>query len=186
MKDFNLTKKFLVPELTEALFDHLLHDIKWHKELTKEDGEKVTLSRMMAYVAEKGVNVYRYANLSFPAQSWSDLLLAVKGEVEKGTGVKYNSVLLNYYPNGKAQIGWHSDKEESLGENPVIACINLGATRKFWFRKKENMSEKEFLEVEDGDLLVMGPDCQKNYLHAILRQNEIKMPRISLTFRYNY
>ena len=64
--------------------------------------------------------------------------------------------------------------------------MNLGATRKFWFRKKESGSEKFFYEVENGDLLIMGENCQKNYLHAILKEPEVKEPRISLTYRFNF
>ncbi len=112
--------------------------------------------------------------------------MTFKDKLEKEISAKFNSVLLNLYANGKDEIKWHSDKEESLGENPVIACLNIGAKRKFWFRKKETGSDKFFYEVENGDLLIMGENCQKNYLHAILKEPDVKESRISLTYRYNF
>ncbi len=41
----------------------------------------------------------------------------------------------------------------------------------------------EIILMENGDLLIMLDNCQENWLHAILKEKEIKDPRISLTFR---
>ena len=63
--------------------------------------------------------------------------------------------------------------------------MNFGATRKFWFLNKAT-NEKFYHELNNGDLLVMGENCQQNYLHAILKDSTVKEPRISLTFRFNH
>lgn len=106
----------------------------------------------------------------------------------------FNSVLLNLYADGKEEIRWHSDKEDQLGERPVIACINLGAGRKFSFLRKGLAGESDLEDegqkgeridffVEHGDLLLMTEECQERWLHAILKDKSVKEPRISLTFR---
>lgn len=94
-------------------------------------------------------------------------------------------MLLNLYENGKDEIRWHSDKEDQLGDEPVIACVNLGATRKFHFLEKET-GNKKFYNVANGDLLIMGDQCQKKFLHAILKEKDVTEPRISLTYRKVY
>ena len=84
--------------------------------------------------------------------------------------------------DGKDEIKWHSDSEPQLGENPIIATVNLGATRTFRFVNKET-GEKIAIPLDHGDLLMMHENCQKNYKHAILPEKSVKEPRISLTFR---
>lgn len=183
MEDIKLIKGFLSNDLTKEVFKYLLENIKWYEELfSLSTNEKVKINRKMAYVYDKEIN-YTYANLYFKGEVWNEELLKVKELLNKSGDYNFNSVLLNLYKDGKDEIKWHSDKEECLGEKPIIGCINLGTKRKFWFRKKESGSEKFFIEVEDGDLLIMGDNCQKNYLHAILKEKEITEARISLTFR---
>jgi len=182
-EDVYLIKSFLVE--TGDHFDYLLNNMKWIDELNILDSDdKVKIKRKMAYVFEKPV-IYNYAKFWFQGEVWNPCLTYIKERVEEHTGKEFNSVLLNLYEDGRDEIKWHSDKEDTLGDNPVIACVNLGATRKFWFLNKDT-GEKSFVEVADGDLLVMTEDCQENYLHAILKEKEVTTPRISLTFRYNF
>jgi len=183
MKEIQLIKGFLSKEVTRDIFDYLLSNIKWHETLSSlTTGEPVKINRKMAYVYDKEI-LYTYANLYFKGEVWNEKLSFLKDLLNKYEDFNFNSVLLNLYKDGKDEIKWHSDKEECLGDNPVIGCINLGAKRKFWFRKKDYGSEKFFIEVEDGDLLIMGENCQRDYLHAILKEKEILESRISLTFR---
>ena len=183
MEDIKLIKGFLTKDFTEKCFDWLLTNIKWHEELCSTiDNSMIKINRKMAYVYDKPI-VYSYAKLSFEGEIWNEYLVEIRNKLNDEIGGSYNSVLLNLYKDGKDEIKWHSDKEEIIGPNPIIACINLGATRKFWFRKKEVGSEKFFIEVSDGDLLIMGENCQTNYLHAILKEKNVLNSRISLTYR---
>lgn len=201
MEDITVIKGFLSKKTTKELFDELMEKVKWHDELISTiDESKVKINRKMAYIFGYGEGSeydmdYAYANLKFKSQRWNGLpslvrlnsqLYYILSPIYSALIVDqfdFDSVLLNLYKDGKDEIKWHSDKELILGPKPIIACINLGATRKFWFRRKENGSLKFFHEVEDGDLLIMGENCQTNYLHAILKESDVKEPRISLTFR---
>lgn len=177
---------------TEHYFKVLSNLVNWTDIVVSESGSPIKLNRKMAYYSDKQ-KAYFYNKLKFetPNNTWtscdkkiSDILLFIKGMIQQKLDVKFNSVLLNYYEDGRDEIKWHSDKEFCLGENPVIACVNLGATRKFWVQEKIEKGDRWFYELKDGDLLVMNEHCQENFLHAILKEKEIKEPRISLTFRY--
>jgi len=185
-KDFTLHKNFLNEQNCNLLYQYLLDNVDWTDKAKTTSGEIVDLNRWMAYISETPKE-YFYANLSFTTKngSWKEYepLLVLKCNLIKKLGVPFNSVLLNYYENGKDSIRWHSDKELCLGEKPVIACLNLGATRKFWVQEKKPEGKRWFYELNNGDLLVMNENCQENFLHAILPEKDVKDGRISLTFR---
>ena len=170
-----------------------MKNVEWHNELKNDEGVPVKINRKMAYMYDEPVN-YRYARLNLPGTTWNSTAEGIKSYLISNIPFlnkdeklfEFNSVLLNLYETGKDEIRWHSDKETQLGEKPVIACINLGAGRKFSFMKKgKTPEEREIVEffVEHGDLLMMMEDCQENWLHAILKDKTVTEPRISLTFR---
>ena len=79
-------------------------------------------------------------------------------------------------------MGWHSDDEAVLGDNPDIASLSFGATRKFAFRHKAD-GEKVALFLQHGQLIVMRGATQAHWQHAILKSRKIHAPRVNLTFR---
>lgn len=183
--DISVIKNWLGSNESNELFKVLSESVTWYSDLYIINSlETKKIKRKMAYLSEEPA-AYRYANFWFPGAIFNSQLIEMKKRIADEFGIMLNSVLLNYYNDGKDEIKWHSDKEDSLGENPIIVCVNLGATRKFWFLDKKS-GEKFFHLVENGDLLIMGSNCQEKYLHAILKEKEVKEPRISLTFRYNY
>lgn len=181
-QDIEFIKEFIPAETANELFDALMSNILWHKTLLNVNNEPVEINRRMAYISDKPV-IYKYANLQLQGAEWNEELLIIKKVIEAKTKYKFNSVLLNLYETGKDEIRWHSDKEEQLGERPIIACLNLGAGRTFHFAKKGEKDAKMSHFVENGDLLIMLENCQEKWLHAILPEKSIKEPRISLTFR---
>ena len=68
------------------------------------------------------------------AKPWNSDLLFIKRALETASKTTYNSVLINYYRDGKDRVAWHSDDEKELRKNPVIGSISLGAERKFKLR----------------------------------------------------
>jgi alkylated DNA repair dioxygenase AlkB len=191
--DFLHLPGFFAPELAQTYFEALrgsnpktAQDITWYSTLTDKQGQLRHIKRAMAYAVDPAFDkgVYQYADLELPSQGFTPVLTGIRQQLEQfeSTAFGYNSVLLNLYINGKQTIGWHSDKEAQLGPAPVIATVNLGATRTFSFREKES-GERIDLKLENGDVLMMNAACQQNYLHAILPQKGDVGPRISLTYR---
>ena len=181
MKDILLLRNFLETEYSNECFNFLLNNISWKNILKTDDGVDKKINRKMSYVYDKKI-IYRYTNLNLEGETWNDKLLDIRDKINNETGFYTNSVLLNLYETGKDEIRWHSDKEDIIGNNPVIPMINLGASRTFWFKNKES-GETLSYKLNNGDLLVMLENCQINWLHAILKEKEIKEPRISLTYR---
>ena len=181
--DIRIIKSVFSEEYCKIAFDEIKNSINWQNELTVAGTtNKTKINRYMSYVTDKPV-IYSYANLELQGETWIPKLVEIKDTLIGDGRYKFNSVLLNLYEDGKDEIRWHSDKEKQLGSNPIIACVNLGATRKFWFLEKAT-GVKTPWEVSSGDLLIMGPNCQENYLHAILKEKDVTEPRISLTYRW--
>ena len=119
------------------------------------------------------------------AKPWTKNLLKIKESIEPIAKTTFNSVLINYYRDGKDRVAWHSDDEKELGKNPVIASVSLGAERKFKLRHKkykENQLQHEVF-LQNGSLLLMSGSTQHHWLHEIPRTAKPIGPRINLTFR---
>ena len=60
----------------------------------------------------------------------------IKSRLEEATGYMFNSMAANLYRDGHDHIPWHSDDEQPMGPEPVIASLSFGDTRNFELRKK--------------------------------------------------
>lgn len=125
---------------------------------------------------------YTYSGITHPQQDIPEYLNNVLLLVNDITCENFNSILVNYFPNEKASIGWHSDNEKELGSNPNIASISLGATRFFSIRNNKTF-EKINVPLEDGTLIFMGHNSQRLYQHSVQKHHSKCGPRINLTFR---
>ena len=93
--------------------------------------------------------------------------------------------LQNYYRNGQDSMGWHQDNEPELGEHPVIASVNLGATRRFQLRhKKRKDLTTVSIDLEHGSLLLMQGTTQEFWKHQVPKTAQPIGARINLTFRF--
>jgi alkylated DNA repair dioxygenase AlkB len=45
--------------------------------------------------------------------------------------ISFNACLINRYDSGKKSVGYHDDLEDNLEDDPYIASLSLGSTRKF-------------------------------------------------------
>jgi alkylated DNA repair dioxygenase AlkB len=167
--------------IPEANLEKLKSQVSWNTEAKLPDGKTQTLPRLMAYEA-KVATEYKYANLSIEGSVFTPHVKELLHLVESLTGLKSNSVLLNYYRDGNDKIGWHSDKEKQLGENPIIITLNVGESRDFSFRLIEDHKVNHKITLKHGDVLIMDSECQRKWQHAILPESN-KKERISLTFR---
>ncbi len=126
---------------------------------------------------------YRYSGVRFTPVPWLPALAAVRERLQLETGHAFNSVLLNRYRDGRDCMGWHSDDEPELGPQPLIASLSLGATRRFLLKHRARPEVRACVELQHGDLLLMGGDTQRHYRHALPRTARPVGERINLTFR---
>ncbi len=173
------------PVLTEkeakVYFAVLKDQIPWEKERLKIAGKGIQMQRMVAWFGDKNYH-YSYSGTIKIALLWTHELLKLKTLAENICDEKYNSCLLNYYPDGNSGMGWHSDGEDSIVENSSIASLSLGAERKFSLKQKTGGNSISVL-LENGSLLEMKGQTQNNWLHGLPKSKKITEPRINLTFR---
>ncbi|MCL9776891.1 alpha-ketoglutarate-dependent dioxygenase AlkB family protein [Vibrio methylphosphonaticus] len=176
-----------VPNFIESLesvsvFDALYHDLTWREDKIMMFGKWVTIPRLQAWYGEAS---YQYSNLKLDPLPWTVDLDALRIRCEAVAGSTFNSVLANLYRTGQDSNGWHSDNEPELGEQPVIASLSFGATRRFSL-KHRSTKQKVIIDLPAGSLLVMAGELQRHWLHCVPKTARYVEPRINLTFRQIY
>lgn len=166
---------------SQQLFERLLNENDWPDNRYVVAGRQFTLPRLQTWHADPGI-VYSYSNNLLQTRPWTPLLLTIKARVEACLNYDFNAVLVNLYRDGNDYVGWHSDDEQELGAEPVIASLSLGATRTFAFRHKTS-GKSGATELTSGSLLCMQALFQHEWLHSVPIAKQVSAPRINLTFR---
>lgn len=181
--ELSLLPDFLSVEESNSLYQQLQQEINWRQDEIFLFGRKVKIPRMQAFQGEPGIQ-YRYSGLSMKTEPWHPRALAIKQRLESLSGSHFNSVLLNYYRNGRDSMGWHSDDEPELGSNPVIASLSLGDTRRFLLRHRfDKTIPQQALLLNNGSVLIMAGKLQHNWQHSVPKTARTVQGRINLTFR---
>jgi alkylated DNA repair dioxygenase AlkB len=95
-------------------------------------------------------------------------------------GVPYDSVWMNLYRDHNDSTAWHRDRP-CLRKNCVVPVLSLGETRRFLIRPKDGGRSRTFI-ARSGDLIVMGGQCQKDWVHCVPKESAHSGTRISLNF----
>jgi alkylated DNA repair dioxygenase AlkB len=165
----------------ERIYRHFLHEHLWPDNRYAVAGRQFTLPRLQTWHADPGIR-YSYSNNLLQTQSWTPLLSGIRDRIETYLNFPFNSVLVNLYRNGNDYVGWHSDNEQELGEQPFIASLTFGAERQFEFRHKKSSENGQVL-LRSGTLLLMQPAFQHHWLHSVPVDQNVTEGRINLTFR---
>lgn len=171
LKDFNLEETFEIIKKESFKEENFLNN---------------SYSKMPRLIKWYGDIPYAYANIYHPSLSIPNFIIPILNYVNeylKLNNIKsnMNSVLLNYYRDGKDKINYHSDDLSQIGKEPVICSISLGEVRTFSFKNKESKEKRE-IQLGNGDLCIMKGDTQDKWQHAVLPEAN-KGERINLTFR---
>jgi len=150
------------------LYDRLARADLWHHGRRQMYGEYVDEPRLSAGLRLKdsrtpGV-VRRMSNV-----------LAARYQVPM------TALWLNWYRSGDDAVAWHADRIGKVFEQPPVAIVSLGSTRRFLLRPKGGGASIAF-HPAGGDLLVMGGACQHQWEHSVPRARH-GGPRISVTLR---
>jgi alkylated DNA repair dioxygenase AlkB len=190
MKDNLLPKDgeaYMLPQLfsqeqSDMLYQSLLKNIAWKHEPIIMFGKAIMQPRLTAWCGDAGIS-YTYSGIRMQPQEWHDDLYFIKERVEDETGHTFNSALLNCYRDGNDSMGWHRDNERSLGINPVIASVSLGATRFFHLKHSTDSALKLKIPLGHGSLLLMKGATQHHWLHCIQKEPKVIGGRVNITFR---
>ena len=151
-------------------FERLRDEIAWGHERRMMYEREVDVPRLMAR--------FELDDAQLPP-----LLKVAAQAVADATGVRYTSLGLNYYRDGRDSVAPHHDKLQELQPGYPIALLSLGATR--LMRLSTQAAPKRHLQIdlEPGSLLTMSYASQLHWLHGIPKQSGDQLPRISLAFR---
>ena len=157
-------------ERAAAWFATLLADIPWEAQRRSMYGREVDVPRLVQHYAldEPGL---------------PPVLGEAAREVIAHTGVRFTSVGLNLYRDGRDSVAPHNDHLEELTEGEPIALLSLGATRRMALREREPPKRAFDIDMEPGSLLTMSYATQFHYDHGIPKTRSAVGPRISLAFR---
>ncbi len=155
--------------------------IAWENDALVMGGKRVVTKRKVAWYGAAAFE-YGYSRTTKVALPWNEILLEIKGIVEKTTQERFNSCLLNLYHNGSEGMGWHSDNERELKPDGAIASLSFGAERRFLFKHKETGEVVERV-LQHGGLLVMKGATQRHWQHRLPPMTGLNVARINLTFR---
>jgi len=173
---------FFSSEESNHYFDVLRETIQWEQQELKMFGKSIALPRLTAWYGDEG-KPYSYSGITHHPHAWTSELLEIKSKVEDVAEVAFNSVLLNLYRDEQDSVGWHSDDEAELGENPVIASISFGDVRQFQFKHKIDSKQRLSIDLTSGSLLLMRGATQHHWKHRIPKTKQAKSERMNLTFR---
>ncbi|MGL5074228.1 MAG: alpha-ketoglutarate-dependent dioxygenase AlkB family protein [Waterburya sp.] len=176
-------RHFFKQSESDQFFDILFNSLNWRQEKIKFFGKEINIPRLTAWYGDEGKS-YQYSGIKMNPNPWTPSLIVIKSEVETVLKLKFNSVLINLYRQGQDSMGWHSDDERELGQNPTIASVSFGATRRFQLRHKSNKTLNTLeVALTHGSLLLMRGKTQHFWKHQIPKTSKTLTPRINLTFR---
>lgn len=174
---------FYPASTADDLLSSLLSETDWRQESIQVWGKSHLQPRLTAWHGDPGTD-YSYSGIALQPGAWTPVLLKIRNDIIAATGHRFNSVLLNLYRDQRDSMGWHSDDEAELGQNPVIASLSLGATRSFKLKHKTRPEQKTLhLDLPHGSLLLMSGSTQHHWQHGISKQTRAIGARINLTFR---
>ena len=174
------------------LYEQLAIEMPWQADTVTLFGKTHITTRQIVWMGDEGSS-YTYSGHARKAIAWTPSVFKIKELVEEelaaiGIEVKFNTCLLNFYHTGTDGMGYHADDEKELGQQPIIAALSLGATRKFVFKHKtiryKDKPVKVELYLESGQLIVMHGETQTYWQHSITKTQTVAEGRISLTFRH--
>tara|TARA_B100001063_G_C16476677_1_gene410516 strand:- start:50 stop:655 length:606 start_codon:yes stop_codon:yes gene_type:complete len=163
-------------------FTKLYNEIPWHQDPIKIFGKTYDQPRLTALHANN-TNPYSYSGITMYPNKMTPELIEIYNRITLITSVKFTSVLLNLYRNGKDSNGWHADNEKELGKSPVIASVSFGAARYFHLKHRTIKDARFKILLNSGSLLLMEGATQEKWLHQIPKTLKPITPRINLTFR---
>lgn len=165
------------------LLEYCLQKLPWRQDDIVIAGRTIPIPRLQNWFGDSDMQ-YSYSGITLQPLPWTEELLEIRGRVESLCGSHFNSVLANYYRDGKDSVGWHSDDEQELGKQPIIASVSFGVTRVFELKHVRNRAHKTLrLSLHHGSALIMGGDTQRQWRHQIPKKKGVTLPRINLTFR---
>ena len=153
----------------QRLYAHLEHTVQWDE-------------RMIARKTVSYGKAYNYSQIDYPFQPFLPDLNLLNEKIGETLGFVPNNCLINFYPDGKSKMGYHSDQTDILEAGTGVAIVSLGETRSLRFRNIADPEKTVTYDLPSGSLIYMTQEVQALWQHAIPKA-DTQNGRMSLTFR---
>ena len=157
-------------------------ELPWQQKSVLMYGKEVLTPRLTVWYGDPNVD-YSISGSNARPLTWTKELLDIKSKVEPLAGIKFDSVLLNYYRDGNDSVSWHTDNDGIPGRNRIVGSVSFGQERNFDIRNKEDHNIKYSIKLANGSYLLMKDGFQEGWQHRIAKSTKSMKPRINLTFR---
>lgn len=182
MSLFEYLPNYLNESEAQELFKFCMTDLPWTNRSIKIFGKEHEVPRRECFFNSSPFN-YSYSGQQVLNQSFPKKIHDLLERIQRDFDVSLNCCLANLYRDGDDSNGWHADDEKSLGPEPVIVSISLGAAREFQWREKQKHASIQRQILENGSLFIMKAGFQESYKHCMPKRKRVNAPRVNLTFR---
>ena len=138
--------------------------------------------RLTAWLSNKPSLTFEYSGKVMSPKPIPNFIEALRIKILEDFGIDFDGVLINYYPDGTVNMGYHADPVGDKWTSDFI-ILSLGSVRDFIFRSCDNYDEKVKFSFGDGDLMYMYDNCQEKYEHCLRKSKLENQERISLVFK---
>ena len=159
---------------SDALFAELIRSGRWQQRSRWMYTKRVDDPRLTAGWSTDGDDP------EIP-QVFRDMAVVLSSRYDVG----FDRIWANLYRDGADSVAWHGDKTRLVMTTPLVATVSLGARRKFQLRRRGTTKISHTLEPGNGDLVVMGGECQSNWEHTVPKTKKPVGARISVTIRHS-
>mmetsp|Transcript_118759 Transcript_118759/g.265136 ORF Transcript_118759/g.265136 Transcript_118759/m.265136 type:complete len:679 (+) Transcript_118759:78-2114(+) len=179
-------------EQCRNFFEKIRDGTEWKQPV----GSTGTIPRKTGWMVSRGCTCrYRYGGVEVSPEEFPPWMVELMEVAMPHCGLQNrcdwpNSCNLNLYEDGGMSVGWHSD-DEQLFQGKFHDCrilsLSLGVRRRFEMRLNwpdEGERPVFRLALGDGDFLSMEGMMQKHFQHRVPREEDVKAPRINLTWRW--
>ncbi len=139
-------------------------------------------TRMRARLTASFGAPYDYSGITYPPVPLLPELDALARRIEGEAHHPLTNCLINFYPEGDSQMGFHSDSYARLPPESTVCIVSLGGPRTLRFRDKPARARLVDVPLASGSLLIMAARVQEEWMHALPSEPGAS-PRMSLTLR---
>jgi alkylated DNA repair dioxygenase AlkB len=166
------------PAQADAVHDELATTVAW---------QQGKVFRYERWIDEPRLGAMQRGDDRHPA------LVEVQSWISRRYRVRFDSVALAHYRDGRDSVAWHRDRELRWLDDTVIGVFTMGAKRPWLVRplsgtrrpsEDDDLRDAIDLAPASGDLLVLGGACQDAWLHAVPKVRTPMRSRISAQWRW--
>jgi alkylated DNA repair dioxygenase AlkB len=177
----DLEAGWLAPAEAARMLELVRDEVAWEQREIVLYGRRIMQPRLIGW---GGAPAYRYSGQTLEPRALTPTVATLLAGVSAFVGEGFNHVLVNRYRDGNDSMGMHADDEPELGDDPAVATLSLGATRRLAIApRRPRDGERRAIDLAAGSLLVMGGAFQRRFRHGLPRAARATGERISLTFR---